>query len=257
MIFACVAGPVGSSTHLLASAAWTWIHLLQCNISNQSRSITEDAGNKSWRPLPSGRITPYQAHLLHAIVTVLCISSSALYGWQMALGSIALTITTILYDYFRMSAQWTTRVPLVVTMYGVFEYGATKIISGGLSLDNIAGAAIISSLIVIATTAHVGDFPDVEGDKEDGRCTIPIVFPKSSRIITPMLIMFWSVFMVMEWDLGTSTAILFELISAVVACRNLLLRDKQSDKRTYVLHSLWLLTIHILPMNARWKLLSY
>ncbi|KZO93326.1 hypothetical protein CALVIDRAFT_485973 [Calocera viscosa TUFC12733] len=257
LIFACVAGPVRSPYHFFAAVAWTWLHLLQCNISNQYRSITEDAGNKPWRPLPAGRITPDQASKLHAVVTLLCLLASAPSGWEMVLVSITLTVTTILYDNLRMSAHWAKRVVCVVTGYGIFEYGATKVIAGSVPLDNIAWAAIASSLIVIATTAHVGDFPDVEGDKQDGRWTIPIAFPKSSRVITPVLIMFWSIAMAVQWELGLFNAVSLVLMGALVAYRNLALREWSSDKRTYVLHSIWLLTIHLLPMNARWNSLCY
>jgi len=257
MIFACVAGPVRSPYHFVAGMIWTWLHLLQCNISNQYRSITEDAGNKPWRPLPAGRITADQASLLHAVVTALCILMSVPSGWEMVLVSVTLTVTTVLYDNLRMSAHWAKRVVCVVTGYGIFEYGATKVIAGSVPLDNIGWAAIASSLAVIATTAHVGDFPDVEGDTEDGRWTIPIAFPKISRVITPMLIMFWSIYMALHWELGLINAVSLMLMGSLLAYRNMFLRDWSSDKRTYVLHSVWLLTIHLLPMNARWNALRY
>ncbi|KZT52113.1 hypothetical protein CALCODRAFT_476347 [Calocera cornea HHB12733] len=259
LIFACVAGPVRSPFHFTAAIAWTWLHLLQCNISNQYRSVAEDAGNKSWRPLPAKRITLEQSSQLHAAVTLLCLLVSAPSGWRMALVSVTLTVTTILYDNLRMSAHWAKRVICVVTGYGIFEYGATKVIgaSGSVPLDNTAWAAIASSLLVIATTAHVGDFPDVEGDIQDGRWTIPIAFPEISRVITPILILFWSMFMALRWELGLFNGVSLVLMGALVAYRNLVLRDWSSDKRTYVLHSMWLLTIHLLPMQARWNMLCY
>lgn len=128
-MFACVAGPAQSPTYFAASLAWTFLHQLQCNISNQYYSVVEDAGNKPWRPLPAGRITLEQAFLLHAIVTTLCLVFSATYGWQLVIASLALTVTTVLYDRLRMSGHYMKRVLLVVSMYGIFEYGATVVIS--------------------------------------------------------------------------------------------------------------------------------
>ncbi|KZO93313.1 hypothetical protein CALVIDRAFT_486076 [Calocera viscosa TUFC12733] len=257
MMFACVAGPVRSPSHLFASAAWVWLHQLRCNINNQRGSITEDAGNKPWRPLASGRMTPEQAKWLHAGVTLLCLLVCVPAGRELVVASALLTITTLLYDQLRMSAHWAKRVVLVVTMYGIFEYGATRVIGECRNIPIIALSAIGSSLLVIGTTAHVGDFPDVKGDAEDGRLTIPIAFPRSSRIITPLLILFWSWAMAVWWELGWGSTMLLMCMGGRVAWRNWTLRERAEDKYTYVLHSIWLLTIHLLPMNARWGVLAF
>ncbi|KZT50864.1 hypothetical protein CALCODRAFT_477911 [Calocera cornea HHB12733] len=256
MMFACVAGPVHSPYSLLASAAWVWLHQLQCNINNQRGSITEDAGNKPWRPLPAGRITPQQAKWLHAVVTLLCLLACVPGVCAMVAASGLLTVTTLLYDQLRMSAHWAKRVVLVVMMYGIFEYGGARVIAGYANLDDIALSAIGGSLLVIGSTAHVGDFPDVKGDAEDGRLTIPIAFPYSSRIFTPLLILFWSCAMAKRWELGWLCTSVLITMGGRLAWRCWWLRERAQDKKTYVLHSIWLLTIHLLPMNSRWGVLA-
>ncbi len=58
--FACAVAPVHSI--LLLGMLWIgWTHQLMCNVSNQARSCDEDAINKPWRPLSSGRITERHA----------------------------------------------------------------------------------------------------------------------------------------------------------------------------------------------------
>ncbi|EJT97261.1 hypothetical protein DACRYDRAFT_84823 [Dacryopinax primogenitus] len=238
-MFALVAGPIQQPIHILTTAVWIWIHQLQCNINNQLVSISEDKDNKPWRPLPAGRITSPQAQQLHGVVTILCLLLSTIGGYKMVVASAALMFTCLLYDQGRGSAHWMERIPLVVLMYGIFEYGSTRVISKPLypSLDETARTAIISSLAVIATTAHIGDFPDVEGDAADGRSTIPIAFPRSSRIFTPLLFLGWSVYMVNMWDLGKISASLCVGLGSLVAGRNWFYCDKVNDKMTYKLHS--------------------
>ncbi|EJT97260.1 hypothetical protein DACRYDRAFT_111806 [Dacryopinax primogenitus] len=256
-MFALVAGPIQQPIHILTTAVWIWMHQLQCNINNQLVSISEDKDNKPWRPLPAGRITASQAQQLHIVVASLSFLLSAVGGYKMVIASIAMNVFDVLYDQGRGSARWMSRIPLVVVMYGLFEYGSTRVITGFSELDDTARAAIMSSLAVIGTTAHIGDFQDVEGDAADGRSTVPIAFPRSSRIFTPLLVLGWSLFMANVWGLGVCSACAFVGLGALVAGRNWFYCDKAHDKNTYKLYSLWLLTLHLLPMNARWGVLKY
>ena len=52
---------------------WVWINVLIFDLANQRlpHSIIEDSVNKPWRPIPSGRMTAYQARrLLLAIIPI-------------------------------------------------------------------------------------------------------------------------------------------------------------------------------------------
>lgn len=59
-----------------------WMDLLVFDISNQRQpeSVVEDAANKPWRPLPSGRITPDGARRLLLIAIPACIAKSLILG---------------------------------------------------------------------------------------------------------------------------------------------------------------------------------
>ncbi|PHH77530.1 hypothetical protein CDD80_507 [Ophiocordyceps camponoti-rufipedis] len=49
---------------------WIWIHLISFNVNNQRspESVREDALNKPWRPLPSGRVSLPTAYLLSIVM---------------------------------------------------------------------------------------------------------------------------------------------------------------------------------------------
>lgn len=103
------------------------IHLLQHNASNQSRSRVEDALNRPWRPIPSGRISERDAIRLRLGLVPFCIGLSLFYGWDVALASTLLTITTIIHDDFALAGHWVGKNACTMLGYISFEIGATKI----------------------------------------------------------------------------------------------------------------------------------
>lgn len=54
---------------------WTWINVLIFDLANQRlpNSIIEDSVNKSWRPIPSGRLTACQARRLLLVILPIAI----------------------------------------------------------------------------------------------------------------------------------------------------------------------------------------
>ncbi|MCJ1459668.1 hypothetical protein MMC28_010047 [Mycoblastus sanguinarius] len=58
---------------------WMWTNTILFDLSNQRQpdSIREDSLNKSWRPIPAGRLTAQQARRfeLYAVPVVFCLSS--------------------------------------------------------------------------------------------------------------------------------------------------------------------------------------
>jgi UbiA prenyltransferase family len=103
------------------------IHLLQCNASNQGRGIAEDTINHPWRPIPSGRISERGAFLLRLGLIPICIGISAFYGWDVAIASALVTVTTIIYDDFSWSSHWIGKNASNILGYTAFEVGATRV----------------------------------------------------------------------------------------------------------------------------------
>jgi len=143
-----VSAPVHSVAHIIHGLMWIWrvvyfghltfapqliwmwicrIHLLQCNTSNQSRSREEDAVNRPWRPIPSGRISERSVFFLRLGLVPFCIGLSAIYGWDVALTSALLTVTTIVYDEFSLAGHWVGKNACNILGYTSFEIGATKV----------------------------------------------------------------------------------------------------------------------------------
>jgi hypothetical protein len=126
-VFGCVSGPVRNCESFLRAIVWTWMHLLQCNLSNQYKAKEEDLINKPWRPLPSNRISARGARLLRWTIAFLCIAISIVWGWQLACVSLMLTFTTIVYDEFGGSGHWLGKNMSGVSGYSTFELGSSML----------------------------------------------------------------------------------------------------------------------------------
>ncbi|KZO90321.1 hypothetical protein CALVIDRAFT_547615 [Calocera viscosa TUFC12733] len=256
-IFAAVAAPVHSKSQLFLAIVWIWLHLLQCNVSNQYKSCEEDKINKPWRPLPSQRVTFIQAQKLRWALVALCLTYSLSFGVDVALVSVVLTLTMIVYDEVGLAGHWAGKNICAVYGYGTFEIGATKIMGYTSDLDKTAQMSVVLSAMIVLTTIHVQDFPDVDGDLALGRRTIPITFPQASRILTPLIMIGWTAILNNAWMLGPTISTLMYVLGGVVAARIWGNRTTSGDRRTYLYYNVWLFCAHLLPANARFGGLSW
>ncbi|KAF7965238.1 hypothetical protein HWV62_27656 [Athelia sp. TMB] len=237
-VFACVAAP------------------LQCNVSNQFQSVEEDAINRPWRALPSGMIGARHMYIMRWALPPLCIALSVMYGRDVVLTSIALTVTTVVYDGCSLAGHWIGKNACNISGYVTFEIGATKIMGAQSALDATALSAIFCSAIIIFTTIQSQDFADVAGDASIGRVTFPIYAPEASRLVTLVALVLWSVFLAALWDLGTLSGSLFVALGAYVGWRYYNLRSVKDDEMSYRMYNLWLFFVHLLPAQSRWSILG-
>ncbi|GJE90540.1 UbiA prenyltransferase family-domain-containing protein [Phanerochaete sordida] len=250
-VFACATAPLHSVSRLFMGLAWIWIHQLMCNISNQARGAAEDALNKPWRPLPAGRITERQALALRWGSAALCIAWSAMYGADLVLPSLGLFLTTVLYDDLGFARHYIGKNLCNIGGYTTFEIGATKIMGFNSRMDHIAVAAVCISGFLIFTTIQAQDFADVEGDKALHRVTFPIYAPEFSRVATLAAIVGWSLFLSWFWDIGRAYSFGLIALGAFVGLRYYLQRTTAEDRLSFLFYNIWLMTVHILPFNAR------
>ncbi|KZT51496.1 hypothetical protein CALCODRAFT_442997, partial [Calocera cornea HHB12733] len=140
-------------------------------------------------------------------------------------------------------------------------------------LDKTAQLSVVLSSMIVLTTIHVQDFPDVDGDFILGRRTIPIVFPQASRIITPLIMIGWTAILNNAWQLGPVISTVMYILGGVVAARIYANRSTSGDRRTYLYYNvsivhficsprltipqIWLFSAHLLPANARFGILSW
>ncbi|KAI0262562.1 UbiA prenyltransferase family-domain-containing protein [Gloeopeniophorella convolvens] len=255
--FACATAPVQSLSSLFQCWIWIWLHLLLCNVSNQARSREEDAVNRPWRPLPSGRITESQAVALRWATVVLCVLWSSIYDQDLVLTTLGLVATTFIYDELGAASHIVGKNFCNIGGYASFEVGATTIIGATHAMDVVSVTAVVISGILIFTTIQAQDFPDVEGDKALGRMTFPIYAPEFSRAFTLFATIAWSMFLSWFWGVGPiSTAVLMSF-GAYVGMRYYLWRTLEADKKSYLIFNVWLMVAHVLPLHARTSVLAF
>lgn len=252
-IFAAVAAPCYSASHFAQGMTWIWMHLLQCNVSNQYKSAAEDRLNRPWRPIPAGRVTETQAAVLRWILFACCMVLSACYGWDVAAVSLALTATMYGYDEMGLAHHWAGRSVANVAFYATFEIAATKIMGKSNILDDVARRAILFSVLVKLTTNQFEDFADVAGDASVGRVTLPIQFPKFARGFSSAVLVAWSAYLGAVWRPPPLAHGLFLALAIWISGRTLRSKGEAYDVRTRVYYNVWLFAAHLLPVAVRMR----
>ncbi|KAJ7853714.1 hypothetical protein B0H14DRAFT_3108445 [Mycena olivaceomarginata] len=217
-------------------------------------SNNEDAINKPWCPLPSNRVTVAQAKFLRWIVVGVCQLASAFFGVNEA--STLLTVTTILHDDLNLSRHWIGKTIYNSLGYLSFELGATQIVGGGrgyiilMRLTAKSTAALLCSAAVIILTIHAQDFADVTGDIKSGRITLPIAYPRASRIYMFTALPICSIFLSFYWSSKLYITMPLIVLSLVVGGRLYWLRGAADDTQTFRFYNVWLLSVHVFPSLA-------
>ncbi|KAH9853014.1 UbiA prenyltransferase family-domain-containing protein [Lenzites betulinus] len=227
---------------------WIWLHLLQFCLSNQCLSPEEDASNKPWRPIPSGRITVANARSLRWAMLAVCLSVSAHYG--VLAPSVALALGTLAHNELGMDAAWLPRNMCNAVGYAAFNAGATYVAYAGGEHKAMAVAAQVLNALVIVSTIQAQDFQDTEGDRLTGRKTLPIVFPRSSRWAMPVLLAMWSAFLVAYWHAPVVHGAVLSAMGALGGARFVLYDNAAADRKSYRLYNLWLCAVHVTPFIA-------
>ncbi|KAI8951071.1 UbiA prenyltransferase family [Xylaria longipes] len=175
-----------------AMLAWIWIHLLVENLANQRlpTSIIEDKTNKPWRPIPAGRLTPTDARtwLQFAIMVALIFS---IYTETLLPSTTLMTMIWLYNDLEGSSRGPFQRNVINAAGLGCFGWGGVCVLLGSCTdMDSLAPWSFLIGTIV-ATTVHVQDFPDIDGDNACGRRTAPLVYGDllargSVAVLTPI-----------------------------------------------------------------------
>ncbi|KAI0886975.1 UbiA prenyltransferase family-domain-containing protein [Annulohypoxylon maeteangense] len=237
---------------LVGMVVWVWIHLLVADISNQRlpESILEDTINKPWRPLPAARITTTEAINMLRVIVMLSICISLLFGSYLP----SITLMGMLWLYNDLdgngSGPWVRNVlnAAGLTCYG---WGAVTILLGTQIGENgkILRNWYILMALVITTTIHSQDFPDLVGDKARGRNTMPLLYGESlSRWSVAISVIFWSLVCPRFWVLS-SFGVCFStmIVGGTIATLVVLQLGQRYDKWVWRLWCLWLTGLYLLP----------
>ncbi|KAG1734496.1 UbiA prenyltransferase family-domain-containing protein [Suillus lakei] len=255
MIFTIVVSPHHNPLALSRALCWLWFHLFQANVSNQSNS-DEDEINKPWRPVPSGRISVEDSRTLLWGLVVFCLCLSSLFSFNVFITSGVYTVLVIMHDDLHLSHHPTFKNFCNTGAYVAYELGCLFIMSGESSLDGTSTKALSCSALVILLTIHAQDFADVNGDRKSGRQTLPIVAPEGSRIYMLCVLPLLSSALSLCWSLGPLCSFFFVSIGSWVGLRYFLFRGEICDQSNYWLYNMWLIGVHLLPANARFRTLA-
>ena len=229
---------------------WTWLHTLIFTMHNQSspEAVMEDKMNKPFRPIAAGRITIGQTKaLLWALIPLTAIMAACL-------GGVAETIFLLVGNFMYNEGRGSDKSVLVrnwsiATAFALYGAGALEVACGGFALGAEGVTWTLAIATVIMTTMQIQDLKDQPGDAQRGRRTIPLVFgdgPARWSIIVPVI--FWTTAAVVYWRTPLICTLPSMVLGLVVCMRLAALRDTHSDKTTWKLWSVWLLSLYHLPL---------
>jgi 4-hydroxybenzoate polyprenyltransferase len=231
---------------------WISINLLICDITNQRlpSSILEDSLNKSWRPIPSGRITPDAARRL--LFTLLPLS----FCLSEYLGNVQETMSVFLLAWIYNdlgAANENFHLRNLINALGVaaFNSGSIIAITMNASLSNKGYTWLGILTAVVCSTISILDMSDILGDSARGRKTMPIVYGhEAARWGLAVPIVVWS--MVCPLFLGVGiVGFVFSLVLGVGLAGHLLVfRTQEKDKISEKLWCVWTMVLYCLPLFA-------
>jgi len=252
-VLAVASAPLTNIAHLPHTIFWTWFHVLQFDVSNQTLDPEEDEHNKKDRPLPSKRITYRNAVILRWALVPACWTLSACYSLQTMYASMALVALTIIYDELGAHAgHWAVRNLVNALGFVSFEVGASLVAGNNRHyLDNTARLSVLCSAGIFFSTIQSQDFKDVEGDTLIGRQTIPIVHPKLAAPTLAMILQAWSVGLSILWHANFVTGIAVNTVALAVGLCFIFSTTCKAYQRSFYLYNVWLSFAHGLPLCWR------
>lgn len=236
--------------------AWIWIHLLVEDIANQrqAQSVAEDAANKPWRPLPSGRLSQDEA------LALLRASVPAVAAVSLLLGAFApsAAFTTLVWLYNDLEGSSAGPVLRnVVNAAGLccLGWGGHTVLASdlneqiSLSLDWRLKWIIVTAAVV-ATTVHAQDMPDVKGDLARQRRTFPLVYGETAaRWSLAVLVVLWSVILPVFCNVQIPIVRWLPVgVGSCISVLTTLYQHESSDRLVWNLWCFWVAGLYLLPL---------
>ena len=233
-------GPIFWS--LARGLLYFWLFIYMFCLSNQIAGIAEDRINKPHRPLVRGLISYRGAWIRWAVVMLLF----AFVGWwfDVLIWALLWEAAATLHNFGGWSRHWYTK-NLVMSL-GVYVQlaAAWQLVA---PITPIIWLWIVLLSVAIFLVIAVQDLRDLDGDRDIGRHTFPLVFGETltrvllglSFSVLPLAIHFGLMLSAtMSWTTILCDAVLAGF-SLVIAWRVLCLRGPQADHRTYMFLTYW------------------
>ncbi|KAF2002186.1 hypothetical protein P154DRAFT_595168 [Amniculicola lignicola CBS 123094] len=234
----------GSLRSFILSAIWVFLVALSFSISNQRQpgSIQEDKINKPWRPLPSQRITSPQANLLLLVAIIVGLLFSSIYG---GLGPYLLQLAATYHYNDLGGAQGHHVIRDILNAIGMVTwlFGSINVAAGpAFRFSNSELATGLILLAALTTTIAIQDFRDLDGDRNCGRATLPIVIGHgAARCLLAASVLLWSFGIAVVLKSGLISATLG--LGALIAFRLLFMQHCAADKITMEFWYAWFATL--------------
>lgn len=170
-----------------------------------------DAINKPQRPIPSGRISLRNA-LIYSIA-LFVIGIIIAFAINLLLGMIALLSSFLMIYYAR-----DLKTKCLIGNISISFLTGLCFVFGGIAVNQIMVSIYLGFYAFLMTMAReiVKDMEDLQGDKEEGATTLPIVYgKKTSSIVAAFFMIFASVTSPILYFLGIFS--IFYLIILIVA----------------------------------------
>ncbi|KAF2462589.1 uncharacterized protein BDR25DRAFT_248637, partial [Lindgomyces ingoldianus] len=233
---------------------WAWMNCLAFNVNNQRlpHAIQEDELNKSWRPLPSHRLTLYQASLLARVVHPITAIVSCIVGGGLAPSSLLAVFSYADNDLRYGDTTVMGRNVLNACGFTSFAAGALQVAIRSHSPFDAEDTKWLTVItLVVFSAVHIQDLYDQVGDKAAGRLTIALVLGDHTArytIIAPLV--FWSGFCPTYWKASSIGYYVVGSLAIVVVGRLITLRTVEGDRRTFLIYNGWLVATYMLPLLA-------
>ena len=229
---------------------YVWINLLVEVLANQRlpSSITEDAINKPWRPLPSHRLTPAEAR--SGLLCLLPLMIAMAFFYRCEKESLLLAALSWMYnDLGGADANFVVRNMLNAGGLLCFGAGATIVASGSYTLIRTAHLWFGLLGAVIFLTVHTQDLADMKGDAARGRRTLPLVYGENvARWSVAIAVAVSSPACSAFWHLGLYRFLLPAVLGFLLGYRITFLRGEAADKGTWKLWCMWISLLYMLPL---------
>lgn len=236
---------------------WIWIHLLVENLANQRQpqSIAEDAINKPWRPLPSGRLSQAEAlRLLQAGVPTMAAVSLLLGAFTPSAA-----FTTLVWLYNDLEGSSTGPILRnVVNAAGLccLGWGGHTVLLAKDTSGRISPSQdwflkwVLVTAAVVATTVHAQDMPDMKGDRARKRKTFPLVHgERAARWSLAAFRVLWSVIIPVfcKVQIPVVRWLLFG-VGSFISVLTTSYQEEFSDKMVWNLWCFWVAGLYLLPL---------
>ena len=229
--------------------AHPWLNVLVFQLANQRLSEKEDALNKPWRPIPSGRLTSDQVrHLLMLAIPTVLICTYLLGAWQET--ALLFVLTWLYNDLGGGDENFVIRNLVIATAFGLYNCSTFQIACGTdceISPDGWRWTTIISG--VIFCTMQVQDLHDQAGDRVRARRTAPLAIGDYiTRWTVALPILGFSILCPLYVGLPKVALTLPLSLGLLITVRLFMLREPKHDKRTWLIWAGWLITLYFLPL---------